>query len=118
LARLSTLDELDDEWVREEIQVALRTIRDHGFGGGHSLCHGDLGSCELLLQAGDEDVYRLAAPIVDCVTRKEWSCGTPQGVETPGLMTGLAGIGYGLLRLAEPARVPSVLTLDLVAFDR
>jgi lantibiotic modifying enzyme len=26
-------------------------------------------------------------------------------------MTGLAGIGYQLLRLAEPARVPSVLTL-------
>jgi lantibiotic modifying enzyme len=26
-------------------------------------------------------------------------------------MTGLAGIGYGLLRLADPARVPSVLTL-------
>jgi lantibiotic modifying enzyme len=27
-------------------------------------------------------------------------------------MTGLAGIGYGLLRLAALARVPSVLTLE------
>jgi lantibiotic modifying enzyme len=26
-------------------------------------------------------------------------------------MTGLAGIGYELLRLAEPDKVPSVLTL-------
>jgi lantibiotic modifying enzyme len=26
-------------------------------------------------------------------------------------MTGLAGIGYGLLRAAEPGRVPSVLVL-------
>jgi lantibiotic modifying enzyme len=26
-------------------------------------------------------------------------------------MTGIAGIGYGLLRLAEPRRVPSVLVL-------
>jgi lantibiotic modifying enzyme len=33
-------------------------------------------------------------------------------VESPGLMTGLAGIGYGLLRLAKPARVPSILTLE------
>jgi hypothetical protein len=33
-------------------------------------------------------------------------------VETPGLMTGLAGIGYGLLRLAVPTRVPSVLVLE------
>lgn len=28
-------------------------------------------------------------------------------------MTGLAGIGYGLLRLADPQRVPSVLLLEL-----
>jgi lantibiotic modifying enzyme len=36
----------------------------------------------------------------------------PLGAETPGLMTGLAGIGYGLLRLAEPERVSSVLLLE------
>jgi hypothetical protein len=33
-------------------------------------------------------------------------------VESPGLMTGLAGIGYGLLRAADPECVPSVLTLS------
>jgi lantibiotic modifying enzyme len=27
-------------------------------------------------------------------------------------MTGLAGIGYGLLRFADPARIPSVLSLE------
>jgi hypothetical protein len=27
-------------------------------------------------------------------------------------MTGLAGIGYGLLRLADPSAIPSVLTLE------
>jgi hypothetical protein len=27
-------------------------------------------------------------------------------------MTGLAGIGFGLLRLAEPRRTPSVLALE------
>jgi lantibiotic modifying enzyme len=32
-------------------------------------------------------------------------------VEMPGLMLGLAGIGYGMLRLAEPAHVPCVLRL-------
>ncbi|MFL6196078.1 MAG: hypothetical protein ACJ75H_18005 [Thermoanaerobaculia bacterium] len=31
----------------------------------------------------------------------------------PGLLTGLAGIGYGLLRAADPEHVPSVLLLDL-----
>jgi len=32
-------------------------------------------------------------------------------VEIPSLMLGLAGIGYELLRLAEPDWVPSVLML-------
>lgn len=41
-----------------------------------------------------------------------WSCGVPLGVETPGLMVGTAGIGYGLLRLASPEKVPSVLSLS------
>src|SRR5262249_23114157 len=40
-----------------------------------------------------------------------WTCGVPQGVETPGLLAGLAGIGYGLLRLASPAVIPSILGL-------
>lgn len=47
------------------------------------------------------------------VERAERSTGVPFNVETPGLMTGLAGIGYGLLRLADPQNVPSVLLLEL-----
>lgn len=54
---------------------------------------------------------QIAQNIVSSVRRKAWICGTPLWVESPGLMTGLAGIGCGLLRLAEPARVPSVLLL-------
>lgn len=38
--------------------------------------------------------------------------GTPLAVETPGLLAGLAGIGYELLRRAEPELVPSVLALE------
>jgi lantibiotic modifying enzyme len=33
-------------------------------------------------------------------------------VETPGLFVGVAGVGWQLLRFAEPARVPSILTLE------
>ena len=39
-------------------------------------------------------------------------CGTPGSVRTPGLLVGLAGIGFGLLRLARPEEVPSPLFLD------
>src|SRR5262249_35924327 len=90
-----------------------------GFGHNHSLCHGDLGNLELLLQASETlaeprwraEVNRLAAFILEGIGREGWRCGTPLQIESPGLMTGLAGIGYGLLRLAEPAPVPSVLVL-------
>jgi len=120
LARLSTLRQLADAEARREIEIAINTTLNRGFGHNHSLCHGDLGNLELLLQAGlvlnDErahvEAYRHVSNIVESVASDEFLCGTPSSVESPGLMTGLAGIGYGLLRLAEPARVPSVLVLE------
>jgi lantibiotic modifying enzyme len=36
----------------------------------------------------------------------------PLGVESPGLMTGISGIGYALLRFVNPSRVPSILALE------
>ncbi len=120
LARLRCLQHLDDAAIRAEINTALQTTLDQGFGHNHSLCHGDLGNLELLLQASltlddpqwKTQVDRLAAIILESIDKHGWLCGVPLGVETPGLMTGLAGIGYGLLRLAAPERVPSVLVLE------
>jgi lantibiotic modifying enzyme len=50
--------------------------------------------------------------IVESMQCNGWRTGTPLGVQTPGFMTGLAGIGYQCLRLAAPAHVPSVLLLE------
>jgi type 2 lantibiotic biosynthesis protein LanM len=120
LARLRSLPHLDDAEIRSEIDTALRTTLAKGFGNNHSLCHGDLGNLELLLQASltldksqwQPQVDRFAGIILESINQHGWLCGVPSGVETPGLMTGLAGIGYGLLRLAEPDSVPSVLVLE------
>jgi lantibiotic modifying enzyme len=79
-----------------------------------------LGNLELLLQANlafnnqqsQERVDRFTAIVLESIKQHGWLCGMPLGAETPGLMTGLAGIGYGLLRLAEPERVSSVLLLE------
>jgi len=118
LARLRSLQQLDDAVTRSEIEIALRTTLAQGFGHNHCLCHGDLGNLELLLQArqliGSEwqdHLNRLAAIISESINRLGWLCGNPVKVESPGVMTGLAGIGFDLLRLAEPSRVPSVLVL-------
>jgi len=49
--------------------------------------------------------------IVASIEANGFVTGVPLGVETPGFMTGLAGIGYELLRLAQPGTVPSALLL-------
>lgn len=120
LARLGSLAYVDDAAMHTEIEAALRTTLTHGFGMNHSLCHGDLGNLETALMAArvlgdahyEQEVERVAAAILGSIEARGWLTGVPFGVETPGLMTGLAGIGYELLRLAYPDRVPSVLLLE------
>lgn len=120
LGRLRSLPYLDDARVREELAITVSTTLEQGFGHNHSLCHGDLGNVELLLHAsqvlGDSSLraqtYELAAMILDSISERGFLCGVPLSVEIPGLMTGIAGIGYQLLRLAAPERIPSVLVLE------
>jgi type 2 lantibiotic biosynthesis protein LanM len=118
LGRLFLLRHLDDATIRSEIATALQTTLKSGFGMGHCLCHGDLGNLETLLQAsltfGEEfrsPVEQTAGQILASIWRRGRRCGAEVDVEVPGLMIGIAGIGYGLLRVAEPGRVPSVLAL-------
>jgi len=120
LSRLRAWRHRRDEVLRDEIDVALETTVREGFGRNHSLCHGDFGNIDVLLVAsttfGDDTwaqrANRLAGAALDSARETGWMCGNPLGVESPGLMTGLAGIGYELLRLAAAERVPSVLALE------
>ena len=104
----------------EELSVAIADTLREGFGNGHSLCHGDLGSLDFLQLAADrtgdpllrERVRRQAATTLDAADRTGWHCGLHRDIGLPGLLTGLAGIGYGLLRLLAPDRVPSVLAQE------
>jgi lantibiotic modifying enzyme len=64
------------------------------------------------------EVERFLSNILATVCRdaelRSFRSATPMSVpvDLPGLMTGLAGIGLGLLRHADPSRVPSVLLLQ------
>jgi len=114
------LTHLDTPRIREDIHVAVRTTLEHGFGSNHSLCHGDLGNLEFIFQAGrlldcpeyQASAEHMCAVILESIREGGWMCGVPLSAETPGIMTGLAGIGFELLRLAHPQRVPSVLSLS------
>jgi lantibiotic modifying enzyme len=84
-----------------------------------SLCHGELGAVEPLLWLAERDHpaieavrRRRAGLVLAAVQQYGPQCGTPRGVTSPGLLTGLAGIGYGLLRLGFGTSIPSVLLLE------
>lgn len=84
-----------------------------------SLCHGELGVLESLLvlsrrgeDAARDALERHTARVLGAVEQRGPRCATPDGVPTPGLLSGLSGIGYGLLRLGFPDSVPSVLRLE------
>jgi type 2 lantibiotic biosynthesis protein LanM len=118
LSRLCALDNLEDPRLRDEIDVALNATFTGGFGGNHTLCHGDLGNADILLYAAEvlgmpawrDRAHQIVAAVL--CNNDTWVCGNPLGVESPGLMTGIAGIGYALLRFADPDRIPSVLSLE------
>ena len=120
LARLGALRHMEDARIREELERAVTVTLEKGFGKNHCICHGDLGNLDLLQEVqrmtGDaklgEAVARLSRTVLASIGKDGWLCGTVGGIESPGLMNGLAGIGYGLLRLAAPDRVPSVLLME------
>ncbi|MDB5080411.1 MAG: Lantibiotic modifying enzyme [Chloroflexi bacterium] len=120
LGRLASLQYIDDPALHSEIKAGLSTTLRDSFGYNHSLCHGDLGNLEPFLLAGrlfgdtgyTVAVQSITSLVLDSLEKEGPKSGIPMQVESPGLMSGLAGIGYGLLRLAAPDRVPSVLLLD------
>jgi type 2 lantibiotic biosynthesis protein LanM len=132
LARIAGLPLLDDAAVRDEIAVALQATFDDPLTplrDNHSLCHGALGNLEFLRAAAAivgntpenasarEQVSRLTAETLRSVQEDGWLYGSSPGSEPLGLMVGLAGIGYGLLRLAAPGRLANVLTLEPLPED-
>ncbi|MGW1411448.1 type 2 lanthipeptide synthetase LanM family protein [Streptomyces sp. NPDC002403] len=104
-------DPLLSAWARE----AAADIAGAEPPPDDSLCHGELGVLELL-HRGEPPSARArwlerAGALLAAAGRAKPRCGTPGQVPHPGLLTGLAGIGHGLLRAGFPDRVPSVLLL-------
>ncbi|WP_432994161.1 type 2 lanthipeptide synthetase LanM family protein [Dactylosporangium sp. CA-233914] len=112
LARAGVLPIVDDPGLRDDLAAALARTVSHGFGHNHCLCHGDLGNAELLLATRDPRRDDVGRAVLARLGEHGPRCGTPLEVESPGLMTGLAGIGHGLLRLAAPDRTAALLLVQ------
>jgi lantibiotic modifying enzyme len=115
-------DATDRTRLKKYLKVALQMALAHQFSQNHSLGHGAFGCLDLLLQAravlNDEpwvitSLEHKLAELAVTIRQDGWITGIPLGVESPGLMAGLAGIGYGLLRLANPQQTPSILAFNM-----
>lgn len=92
---------------------AINGSQCHGLGGmsdlfvDAALAEGDRGGAWLVLARRCTEQMRRDARRVD-----GWRTGVfPSGESTPGLMLGLSGIGWALLRVASPESVPSAWRL-------
>ncbi len=103
-----------------EVSRALRSVIAGPLASSDCLCHGELGNLELLQPLPDlgpgEDLgalaRRRASAVVWRARQGGWRCGIAPDRPVPGLMTGLSGIGYGLIRIYWPQSTPSLLTLE------
>jgi class II lanthipeptide synthase len=108
--------------VPEQVSTAdLLALADGPVCADLSLCHGELGITEVLADLASmpgrhpgaaDALARHAGQALEMLRRRGPVCGVPGDVATPGLLSGLAGIGHGFLRLAVPHQVPSVLLLQ------
>jgi lantibiotic biosynthesis protein len=90
-----------------------------GFDANGSQCHGVGGLVDLFVEAWrvdpDPTLVSLCRALTSFVQNdagpgRRWRCGVPGGGQAPGLMLGLAGIGWAHLRAWNPAVIPSAWT--------
>lgn len=125
LSRLRAYDLLADATCKQEAETAVSTTSNmlklalESGQGNFSLCHGIAGNTELLLMAAasfnNPGLLAYAQQIgqagINLYAGNDtpWPCGVMGAGETPGLMLGLAGIGYFYLRLSGAVPGPSIL---------
>jgi type 2 lantibiotic biosynthesis protein LanM len=107
-----------DATTYTEIETAATTTLS-SVARTHTLCHGEVGNLLIVAQAAaalqrsdwQQQVDQRLAGLLHTLHHGRPQCGFAFPDAVPSLMTGLAGIGYGLLWLGEPQQVASVLSL-------
>ncbi len=121
LGRLGSLPMLPLVEMQEEIDIALRTSQKNGISDGwiDHLCCGNMGRIELLVVAAeklqDDRLLRTARQHGTKVVKAAIQNGAyglqahlSDRIHSSSFYKGAAGVGYELLRLANPHTIPSV----------
>ena len=120
MARLGGLSILNTNKIQQDIEIALKATQESGLKGVDTLCCGNFGEIDMLVLAAKklarpellEIAQKKASWIVDRAKKTGYFhvfTDVPKDVYNPGLFQGTSGIGYGLLRLAYPDLLPSVI---------
>ncbi|WP_242280958.1 type 2 lanthipeptide synthetase LanM family protein [Bacillus cereus group sp. BfR-BA-01347] len=120
LGRLMILSYYQEDRITNDLDTSIKKTLDDGFGFTHCLCHGDFGNIDFLLLSSkylnsetlENMVISLGNATLENGLEEGWKYGNDTEVEMLGLMTGIAGIGYGLLRLWN-SNIPSILALEI-----
>jgi type 2 lantibiotic biosynthesis protein LanM len=122
LARLGSLSVFPAPEIRQDIDIALSTSQKNGIfhRGFDHLCCGNVGRIELMVVGsqllGDLQLLKTARKSIEqmVIASKESSTygllpHLPDAAFSPSFYRGAAGIGYQILRTADPALIPSVV---------
>ena len=119
LARLSIDRTLKDKVTRRTVRRAAAAVWWRGLGWNHCACHGDLGVWELLHHAITAGVgpkglttSHLLDIILTSIEEHGPFCGIAADAFVPGLLPGVGGIAYQLLRAHPESDLPSILIPD------
>ena len=108
--------------AKAALTVTAGGFRDRRYLDGFdaSLCHGNLGLCEVLNLAGEmvfgDDFANIGADMADALLSRhghlgDWVTDPPGHGQNPSLLMGIFGIGHCYLRLAHPRDVAPILLL-------
>ncbi|MEJ7218950.1 type 2 lanthipeptide synthetase LanM family protein [Staphylococcus gallinarum] len=95
--------------IRDSFLKSYNSITHRENNSNYSLCHGELGLLDILynlqdlFEVGDE-VHNIKENLFLSDIEKQY--------KNYGLMTGLSGLGYGLLKTYFPNMIPSVISLE------
>lgn len=117
LSRIKIKDFYSDFQIDQEINTALETTLNSYYVNDDTLCHGNMGKTELFLnmyqQSKEKKYLELSENVALTIIRTgEYQSRSIKGFPAIGLFTGLSGIGYQLLRISNPEKVPSLLTFS------
>lgn len=126
LARLMTLDVIDNEDIKKDIGNAVSFTKNfkHFSDARDHLCCGYAGRIDFLIEASQKfkkpelmiEAGRQMSLIVSRAAASEkytFAVDDTKSVFTPGLFTGLSGVGYTALRMAAPEKIITVLAPEI-----